>query len=104
LQVVFAVRTLDEEDLKFLDLLLARNPGVYRRSAPGSLYQNDTLVHWQESYNIARPDRLYVKIDDDVIFIQVLVADHEQLMWCLNRGLVCPSANFCMCWACTPCW
>ncbi|KAK9917316.1 hypothetical protein WJX75_003075 [Coccomyxa subellipsoidea] len=69
-EVVFAVRTLDEEDLKFLDLLLARNPGVYRRSAPGSLYQNDTLVHWQESYNIARPDRLYVKIDDDVIFIQ----------------------------------
>ena len=71
LQVVFAVRTDDKEDLKFLDILLARHSGVYRRSLPGNLDPKITPRHWQESYTIARPGQLYIKIDDDVIFIQV---------------------------------
>lgn len=63
------MRTNDTEDLRFLDVLLARHPGVYRRSPGPSIL---APAHWQESYSITSSDRIYVKIDDDIVFIQVL--------------------------------
>lgn len=67
IQVVFAVRTNETEDLQLLEELLAAHPGVYRRSGPGSLKDKP----WQDCYTLAHPGRVYVKIDDDVVFVQV---------------------------------
>ncbi|CAL8463666.1 g3200 [Coccomyxa elongata] len=69
-EVVFAVRTDDAEDLNFLETLLMRHPQVYRRSHGPSIRPFDTAAHWQKSYSITRNDHIYVKIDDDIVFIQ----------------------------------
>lgn len=68
--MVFSVRTTDSEDLAFLEALLARNPGLYRRHNPDT-DPSDNVTRWRQSYEAVRPGRLYIKIDDDIVFIQV---------------------------------
>jgi hypothetical protein len=71
MQVVFAVKTKNQDDLDFLDQLMARNPGVYHRSDKGERVNKESMEEFHEFYSLALPGRIYVKIDDDVIFIQV---------------------------------
>ena len=85
-QVVFAVRTDEKEDLEFLEALLARHPGVYRRTHGNSIrpYQTPAGPHWQESYSITHANRIYVKIDDDIVFIQVRATRADAMPQCLH--------------------
>jgi hypothetical protein len=68
-QVVFAVRTSISEDLAFLDTLLAAHPGEYRKGDIAS--QEDHPSAHTRLYADMAPGRPYVKIDDDIVFIQV---------------------------------
>jgi hypothetical protein len=67
-QVVFIVKTEDEEDLAYLADLLVDHPGVYRRVVPTSVEGEN---RWARNYYGLVEARLYVKIDDDIVFIQV---------------------------------
>ena len=81
-QVVFAVRTTDPGDLAFLEALLARNPGLYRRHDPDT-DPSENVTRWMQSYAAARLGRLHVKIDDDIVFIQVCCPVlHKHLSMC----------------------
>ena len=72
-QVVFAVQTTISADLALLDVLLAAHPGEYRK-ADIAFQQDDHSAHARQHAGMA-PGRPYVKIDDDIVFIQVLLRE-----------------------------
>ena len=74
-----------------MEVLLARNPGVYRRSSGPNLM---APAHWQESYSITRSGRIYVKIDDDIVFIQEEFPS-RQAAACLGMTLACCKCRTC---------
>lgn len=77
------MRTTDPSDLAFLGALLARNPGVYRRHDPDT-DPSDNVTRWRQSYEAVPPGRLYVKIDDDIVFMQACAPPHAcMLLWAL---------------------
>ena len=67
LQVEFIVRTHDWRDLRFLDTMLDRHPGVYSRHYVSSAPAGE----WSAMYESLLDNQLYVKIDDDIVFIKV---------------------------------
>lgn len=74
-QVIFAVNTKEEADLQYLDSLVARNPGTYLRSDEGALLiEQQQSNDFQGFYSLTRRGFIYVKIDDDIVFIQASCA------------------------------
>lgn len=67
------VNTHDFEDLAFLEVMLQRQPGSY--SYIVARRRDDGQVNMQDMYSAIqfRPNQLYLKIDDDIIFIKVTV-------------------------------
>ncbi|MCJ1309322.1 hypothetical protein MMC25_002981 [Agyrium rufum] len=63
-EIVFMVKTEVEEDLAYLPELLASNP-KYR-----ALYQHQTGSDYSQMWNMCEKGIMYVKIDDDVLFIE----------------------------------
>lgn len=64
-QVIFRVNTEDKDDLAFIRELVAGQPH-YRIVNLTSDY-----FSWDSHYSDLVPGHLYIKIDDDVVFIQV---------------------------------
>ncbi len=61
-------RQIDKEDLKYLSTVVAAHPDIYRISIPHSANSENI---WSHNYDDVEPNRIYVKIDDDILFIQV---------------------------------
>lgn len=59
------VKTKDAADLAFLDELLPKHPGVYAKHVVKPVNKD-----YREMYGSVQDDRLYVKMDDDIVFIQ----------------------------------
>lgn len=73
--MVFAVRTDDREDLEYLEELLQKHPGEYRMIATPTLYRDHVQsIDWRHSYSSLPGDCLCIKIDDDILYIQVRTA------------------------------
>eukprot|EP00884_Botryococcus_braunii_P006949 jgi/Botrbrau1/16255/Bobra.0066s0040.1 len=66
-EVVFVVRTADPVDLDYLRLLVDCHRGEYRAVFPKA---NQGEHQWARHYQGLRPNSLYIKIDDDIVFIQ----------------------------------
>lgn len=63
--MTFVVKTKDAADLAFLDELLPKHPGVYAKHVVKPVNKD-----YREMYGSVQDDRLYVKMDDDIVFIQ----------------------------------
>ena len=66
---MFAVRTENEEDIEYLEEILHQHPDEYHKFSAGEVESN--TGNWTESYGGLKRDHLYVKIDDDIVFIKV---------------------------------
>ncbi|KEZ40772.1 hypothetical protein SAPIO_CDS8091 [Scedosporium apiospermum] len=64
-RVIFSTRTGVSADLAYLDELIASNPR-YSKYVPGVGYKA-YVGSWEPVKN---PDAIYIKIDDDVVFIE----------------------------------
>ncbi|KAL7748261.1 hypothetical protein RI367_006220 [Sorochytrium milnesiophthora] len=65
-EVIFVVNTDNHDDLRFLELLLTLQPAFYRKLVVKPVDNMDFSVH----YDWMERDKLYVKIDDDVVFVE----------------------------------
>lgn len=69
-KVVFVVKTEDPADLAYLEELLACHRRDYRAVIPAGEPQEGEH-QWAQHYGFLSPGRLYIKMDDDIVFIQV---------------------------------
>ncbi|OAA34324.1 hypothetical protein NOR_08540 [Metarhizium rileyi] len=65
-EVIWLQRTSDEEDLTLLDRLLESEPQYSRRTIDGGADAHN----FANSYDVIDNDYMYIKIDDDVVFIE----------------------------------
>ncbi|GLI70423.1 hypothetical protein VaNZ11_015330 [Volvox africanus] len=78
--VVFVTATWQPEDVEFLDRLIAMRGGEYRKLYPQRLDKGYTGHYaWMD------PATIYVKIDDDVVYISDDAIDHMLFALNLNR-------------------
>ncbi|GIL74373.1 hypothetical protein Vretimale_2088 [Volvox reticuliferus] len=78
--VVFVTATWQPEDVEFLDRLIAMRGGEYRKLYPQRLDKGYTGHYaWMD------PTTIYVKIDDDVVYISDDAIDHMLIAHNLNR-------------------
>ena len=105
LQVMFAVRTDNTEDLEYLEELLQKHPDTYRKISTSTLYRAHTQsLTWRQSYSALPRDHVCIKIDDDIVYIQVrqhtTVYEVTQ-MFCKSSGIswciACPGMAECCC-------
>jgi hypothetical protein len=61
-EVIFAVKTDNQEDIAYLDELVAKRP--YTKFVSEKDYGNGG---WDESWEPCKAEHIYVKIDDDVV-------------------------------------
>ena len=66
-QVVFLVRTTDVQDLAFLQRLLKRHPDAYAHHMMEPHKEHD----YHGMYNVVRDNQIYIKMDDDIVYIRV---------------------------------
>jgi hypothetical protein len=69
-EVIFLARTQNEEDLDWLDQLVASEPLYIRQDV--STYGGE----YASSYDLIEDDVMYIKIDDDIVSIQALRPMH----------------------------
>lgn len=60
-EIMFAVNTNNEGDLKYLEELLAANPKYRKHKA-----EKDYAM-WMGNWEMVQRENLYIKIDDDVV-------------------------------------
>jgi len=65
-EVIFAVNTDNEGDLQYLDELVAMRPD-YTRHDSQKEYAGGS---WSGSWEPVRKEHIYIKIDDDVVFME----------------------------------
>ena len=63
------MRTNNTDDLALLEEMLQQNPTAYLKQEPKSL--PDNYFDFSGMYDWVQDDQVYVKIDDDVVFINV---------------------------------
>ena len=64
-QVLFLVRAAKANDMEFLDELVGMHPSAYEKVLP-----KDTTT-FQSFYDLLDANQIYVKMDDDIVFIAV---------------------------------
>ncbi|KAI9683414.1 MAG: hypothetical protein M1829_005486 [Trizodia sp. TS-e1964] len=67
-EVQFLQKTLDEEDIKYLDELVSKTDGYTKVLLKGEIDYH--ALHFSNAYEHLQRNTIYVKIDDDVVFIQ----------------------------------
>jgi hypothetical protein len=96
--VLFCPNTNVPEDLEYLQTLLVENPGVYASTD----HEYDDAFKKGRLYGrfytlMSDPDTVYVKLDDDIVYIKVRLEDAGEHMRCIG----------CMPWGLLPlprCW
>lgn len=66
-EVIFAVNTDDQDDLAYLETLLTRQPEYSKHLPVGDYDARFWLGNWEA---VSDRDAVYVKIDDDVVFVE----------------------------------
>ncbi len=66
-EVVFAINTDDKDDLTYLDELLTTHPSYSKHVPQGDYDSHWWFGNWEA---VSERDAVYVKIDDDVVFIE----------------------------------
>jgi hypothetical protein len=66
-EVIFAINTDNEDDLAYLEKLLTTHPRYSKHVAQGQYDQRWWFGNWEA---VSDPNAIYVKIDDDVVFIE----------------------------------
>ena len=98
-EVIFVAKTDNEEDLTFLDELLASEPKRY-----SAHHVNSTGGDYSQMYKVCERGNVYVKIDDDILFIgdttiRSIVkrkVEHPEIFMVSANVVV----NFAMSWVC----
>jgi hypothetical protein len=66
-EVIFAINTNNQDDLAYLEELLVTHPGYSKHVAEGEYDPRFWFSNWEA---VSDPEAVYVKIDDDVVFIE----------------------------------
>ncbi|KAH0565268.1 hypothetical protein GP486_001333 [Trichoglossum hirsutum] len=64
-EVVFLQRTSDQEDIDWLHTTVSKTPGYSIAN-----YTEDRVSNYAHSWDLCEPGTMYIKIDDDIVFIE----------------------------------